>query len=386
MIRVVSWVNPQNPPRGTNLYRMAALVVIFGGIKFAESVLVPFLLGTLIAIAAQPLSRILKDRGVSNPVATMVTIVTALTVVAGGTVLLVYAASELSEALPALQASLIQARNALMTGLEQRGLERMGAVLSDMNFSQGLPQTFASGLLGAANLATRFMLIIIITVFVLLEAASFEKKLRRAFGEPSTRQIDLSSAVREVQRYLVLKSIVCIGTGALVGVMVAAFGLQSPIFWGILAFILNYIPFIGSAVAGAPAVLLAWVQLGTFEALLMAAGYLIINFAFGNILEPRLMGRSLGMSPLVVLLSVFTWGWLLGPVGALLSVPLTQMIKIACSHTPHWEWLAVLMGHYRDPAPAAVAPEARSDSSEPDSGHRSPVGSSRSAGATGSHS
>lgn len=341
-------VIPQPPPRGSNLHRLAAIVVIFAGIKFASSVLVPFLLGTLIAIAAQPLSRILEQRGVSRALANTVTILTALAVVAGGTVLLVYAASELSEALPALQASLLKARDAVILSLEQRGLERMATVVHEMNFSQALPQTFASGLLGAANLATRFFLIIVITVFVLLEAASFEKKLRLAFGEPTAKQIDASSAVREVQRYLVLKSIVCVGTGAFVGVMVAAFGLRSPLFWGILAFVLNYIPFVGSLVAGAPAVLLAWVQLGTVDALVLAAGYLFINFAFGNILEPRLMGRSLGMSPLVVLLSVFIWGWLLGPVGALLSVPLTQMIKIGCSHTPHWKWLAVLMGHFKE--------------------------------------
>lgn len=346
-------VNPETPRlgRGSNLHRLAALVIIFAGIKFAESVLVPFMLGTLIAIAAQPLSRVLEHRGVSKALSTTITILTALAVIAGGTFLLVYAASELSEALPALQASLLQARHAILQGLAERGLERMGVVLEDISFAQRLPQTLTSGLLGAANIATRFVLILVITVFVLLEAASFRGKLRLAFGELSSRQIDVSSAVRDVQRYLVLKTIVCIGTGALVGVMVAVFGLRSPLFWGILAFVLNYIPIIGSAVAGAPAVLLAWVQLGTFEALLLASGYLFINFAFGNILEPRLMGRTLGMSPLVVLLAVFTWGWLLGPVGALLSVPLTQMIKIACSHTPDWEWLAVLMSNYKESRP-----------------------------------
>lgn len=356
MILGVHGVNPQTSgPRGSNLFRLAAIVIILAGIKFASSVLVPFLLGTLIAIAAQPLSRILKGRGVSTAIANLVTILIALTVVAGGTVLLVYAASELGEALPALQASFLQARDGVIAWLNEQGLERMATVVHEMNFSQRLPQTFASGVLGAANLATRFFLILVITIFVLLEANSFEHKLRRAFGGLTARQLDVSSAVHEVQRYLVLKSIICIGTGALVGVMVAAFGLRSPLFWGILAFILNYIPFIGSLVAGAPAVMLAWVQLGTVEALFMALGYLVINFAFGNIMEPRLMGRSLGMSPLVVLLSVFLWGWLLGPVGALLSVPLTQMIKIGCSHTPHWEWLAVLMGHYRDDTRAASA-------------------------------
>lgn len=353
-----------NPAVGSNLYRLAAIVVIFAGIKFAESVLVPFLLGSLIAIAAQPLSRVLESRGVSKNVATTLTILTALAIIAGGSLLLVYAATELSEALPALQASLFQARHTIMQALAERGLERMGAVLQDMSFARNLPQTLTSGILGVANLATRFILIIVITVFVLLEAASFQQKLRLAFGEPTTRQVDASSAIHDVQRYLVLKTIICVGTGALVGVMVAAFGLRSPLFWGILAFVLNYIPVIGSAVAGAPAVLLAWVQLGTFEALLMAAGYLVINLAFGNILEPRLMGRTLGMSPLVVLLSVFTWGWLLGPVGALLSVPLTQMIKIACSHTTDWEWLAVLMGNRKeepvldDAAEGPVAPRA----------------------------
>ncbi len=343
-----------------NIYAAAAVVIILAGIKFASGVLVPFLLGTLIAVGAQPLSRILRDKGASPAMANTVTILTALGIVFGGTVLLVYAASELTDALPALQASLIQARQALITNLQERGLAKMATVVADMSFSQGLPRTVTSGLLGAANVATRFVLILTITVFVLLEASSFETKLRTAFGEPTSGQLEIARAVRDVQRYLVLKTIICIGTGAMVGVMVAAFGLESPIFWGILAYILNYIPFIGSLVAGAPAVLLAWVQLGTPTALAMAGGYLLINFAWGNVLEPRLMGRSLDLSPLVVLLSVFSWGWLLGPVGALLSVPLTQIVKITCGHSQQWAWLAVLMGHYNRPRPLPPARQGES--------------------------
>ena len=132
-------------------------------------------------------------------------------------------------------------------------------------------------------------------------------------------------------------------TGLVAWAMLAALDVRFAFVWGLLAFALNYIPNIGSVLAAIPPIAQVLVFNGFYEALLVLAGYLLINLVFGNILEPRIMGRGLGLSTLVVFLSLIFWGWLLGPVGMLLSVPLTIIVKIALEQTAGGQSIAVLL-------------------------------------------
>ena len=120
--------------------------------------------------------------------------------------------------------------------------------------------------------------------------------------------------------------------------------------WGTLAFLLNYVPNIGSIIAAIPALLLALVQLGPGAVLWSAIGYLVVNNLVGNVIEPRFMGRGLGLSTLVVFLSLVFWGWVLGPVGMFLSVPLTMTLKIALDSSEETRWIAILLGPEVDEA------------------------------------
>ena len=133
-------------------------------------------------------------------------------------------------------------------------------------------------------------------------------------------------------------------TGVAVGIWVALVGVDFALLWGLLAFVLNYIPNFGSLVAAVPAILLAWVQLGPAAALLVALGYLVVNITMGSVLEPRIMGQGLGLSTLVVFLSLLAWGWILGTVGMFLAVPLTVALRIVLESNPSTRWIAVLMG------------------------------------------
>jgi len=143
---------------------------------------------------------------------------------------------------------------------------------------------------------------------------------------------------------MVIKTFMSLASGILIAVWLYILGVDYPILWGFLAFLLNYIPNIGSIVAAIPAVILAVVQLGFGSALLVAAGYIVVNFVEGNVIEPRLMGRKLGLSTLVVFLSLIFWGGLLGFVGAILSIPLTMTLKFAFENSESTRWIAVLLG------------------------------------------
>ena len=146
-----------------------------------------------------------------------------------------------------------------------------------------------------------------------------------------------------VKKYLVIKSWVSVVTGIIITFWLWALDVDYPILWGFLAFMLNFVPNIGSIIAAVPAVLLAYIQWGPATAALAASGYIAVNVIIGNIVEPRFLGKGLGLSTLVVFLSLVFWGWILGPVGMLLSIPLTMILKIALENNPDTYWIGVLL-------------------------------------------
>ena len=186
-------------------------------------------------------------------------------------------------------------------------------------------------------------LIILTVIFILAEAASFYPKLRAVLNNPDRDLAHFGRITGTMNRYIAIKTSVSVLTGLLVTTFLWILNVDFPVLWGLVALLLNFIPTIGSIIAGVPPVLLALVQLGPTEALLVVAGFFAVNTIVGNVLEPRYMGRGLGLSALVVFLSLIFWGWLLGPVGMLLSVPLTMSAKIALEASPGTLWLARLL-------------------------------------------
>lgn len=194
------------------------------------------------------------------------------------------------------------------------------------------------------------VLILLTVVLILLEASSFPGKLSRAFG---TEQDPASAAARErylavvasVRSYMALKTWISLLTGLFIWVWLWFFGVPYAAMWGMLAFLLNFVPNVGSIIAAIPALLVAWLDLGWMPAIACGIGYLAVNMVVGNIIEPRVMGRGMGLSPLVVFCSMVFWGWVLGPVGMLTSVPLTMAVRVALEGFDDTRWLGTLLGN-----------------------------------------
>jgi predicted PurR-regulated permease PerM len=193
---------------------------------------------------------------------------------------------------------------------------------------------------------TNGILILLTMIFILVEMASFPVKLRAALGESSATFAygTFARFAEDVRKYIGIKTLISLATGALVAVWLGLLGVEYSLLWGLLAFLLNYVPTIGSFIAAIPAVLFAFLQLGLGTSLLAVLGYLVINTLLANVIEPRVMGRSMGLSTLVVFLSLVFWGWVLGPIGMLLSVPLTVILKLALEGQERTRWMAVLLG------------------------------------------
>lgn len=354
---------------------LAALVVIVWGMQWAKVLLVPLLLAVFIALlAVQPVLWLQRYRVPSIVAALVVLLVIMLILTALGTIVGASIA-EFTAALPSYQERLdLLVQRLLSLAARHMDGDRRIEGLSDIvdpGWAMGLVAYLLNGL---RDVLTNIFLILFTVVFILLEATSVQTKVRAAFGRRPDTFEQAAVFVNNLRRYLGIKTAVSVATGVTAGVLTSAVGLDFPLLWGMLAFLLNYVPTIGSIIAAVPAVLLAVVQLGFGEAAAIAIGFVAINIGFGVFLEPRLMGYGVGISPLIVFTGLVFWGWVFGPVGMLLSVPLTMTLKLAMESDERTRWIAILLGSGRDaeheleerqmgtggaPAPAAPGPSGR---------------------------
>ena len=257
--------------------------------------------------------------------------------------------AEFTAALPSYQARLDVIKDGFFDFIVNNlnvdeSIEGLGDMI-DPGWAMGLAASILNGL---QAVLTNVFLIIFTMIFMLLEASTAQMKIHAAFGRSAESMEGPRVFLANLGRYLGIKTIVSIATGMLAGLLTWSVGIDFPLLWAMLAFLLNYVPTIGSIIAAVPAVLLALVQLGPGAAMATAIGFASINVVFGNFLEPRLMGYGVGISPLVVFVGLVFWGWVFGPVGMLLSVPLSMTLKLALESNESTRWVAILLGSERD--------------------------------------
>lgn len=337
-------------PGAKFLFSLACLVIIVYGLKFAAPILLPSALALFLAILSLPIMIWLRKRRV--PKASAIVIPVFLNVAVVGLLILVasQSVSELQRELPTYANTLSQIQTSWVESFEAR----TDIVLSFTDLIDPTEMvSFARGAVGRiAQLLSMTFLVFLIMAFMLSEATVFPDKFHYLTGDSSPDEDRLAKVVTEVQTYLGIKTVISLATGLILGGWAYAMGLDFPLLLGLSAFLLNYVPTVGSIIAAIPAILLSIILVGTAaHAVLVGLGYFVVNTVFGNIIEPNLMGRRLGLSTLVVILSLLFWGWAWGPLGALLSVPLTVVVKIWLENTTDLRWVAILL----DKSPPQVA-------------------------------
>jgi len=343
------------------LFAGACLVVVVAGLNAAEPVFLPLLMAVFLAILCVPPLAWLRRRGLPRWLATALVAIgaslalLAVAVIIGGTLQQFY------DRVPYYQTRLDELVGSGIEALRRRGVEvSPGGLTGELNAGR-LLDLLASTASGVVSALSSVLLVLLLTGFLLVELTIAPNKLRAALGDPDA---DLGGAVRgaeQVQRYLGVKTLMSLLNAAIAVGICLVFGIDFALLWGLLAFLFNFVPNVGSILAGAPPVLLALIQHGPLRALVVAGLYILLDFLSSNLLEPRLMGRRLGLSPLVVMLSLVFWGWLWGPVGMLLSVPLTAVLKLLLEQSRDLRWVAILLGTGEEPpdgrAPRPAAPE-----------------------------
>ena len=326
------------------LITAAAFVIVVAGMRAAESILVPFLIAVFVAVICMPSLSWLQKKGIPKALAMLIVIVGIAIIGMLMAALIGTSLDDFSRDLPGYQALLQEKAQSLVSWLRESGVSIPENWISDA-FNPGAAMNFAAGLLSKlGNVFTNAFLILLTVIFILLEASSVPVKLRIISDNPESSGAHFDKFIKNVNRYMAIKTLTSLGTGVAVAIWLIILGVDYPLLWGVLAFLLNFVPSIGSIIAAVPAVLLALIQLGIGTALWAGLGYLVVNVLIGSIIEPRIMGRGLGLSTLVVFLSLVFWGWVLGPVGMLLSVPLTMTLKIALDSREDTRRIAVLLG------------------------------------------
>jgi AI-2 transport protein TqsA len=337
------------------LLSAACLVIVVAGLRGAKSILVPLALALFIAVVSLPLLHLVRRKGVPTSVAILLVVLFDASAIFLFGWLVSLAAIEIQAELPIYLQRLQEMEEVAVAWLAERGFE-MGEVATlwfpeQTDGTSVWPSVELSRLYDlatylvekATDLLTMAFLVTLIFIFMLAEASTFPRKIRSIVGRNSDALGRAAKVVKEIQHYLAIKTLISAATGFTIGVATWGLGLDFPLLWGLLAFILNYIPNVGSIIAAVPAVVVGLLQIGPGAAVLVAVVFAGVNALFGNFIEPMLVGRQLGISTLVVILSLVFWGWLWGPVGMFLSVPLTMGLKIGLENSDEFRWVATLM-------------------------------------------
>ncbi|WP_369856059.1 AI-2E family transporter [Candidatus Thalassolituus haligoni] len=327
------------------LVTLAAAIIVIAGVRSAADMMVPFLLAVFIAVLSAPIMHWLSRRGIPDVLAVLMMMLGFLIIGSGLTLFLGGTVNAFYQDIPLYETKLQNLMQGVVTWLNAQGVEVPANLLREYVDPGVVMSMVASVFNGLGGVLTNAFLILFTVVFILLEASGMPEKLKRAFGEQTSAFAHFERFSDLVQRYLAIKTLMSLGTGVSIGLVLWVIGVDYAPVWALVAFLLNYIPNIGSIIAAVPAVLIALIQLGPGSALVTAITYVVVNTLFGNVLEPRMMGRTLGLSTLVVFLSLVFWGWVLGPVGMLLSIPLTMVVKIALETRPQTRWMATLLDH-----------------------------------------
>lgn len=336
---------------------LAALVIIIAGMRAGAGLLVPVILSLFIAVVCTAPVQWLHQRGLGIRLSVWLTLIVIGGVIGLLGLLLVNSVGTFVDALPGIEDKLYQYYLRILDSLASMGLaidtQRLAELVNTEQVGGWIP-----GLLGQlGNLMMQSVVVGLMVLFLMFETLNFRDKLSRALANPAPSLARFGEFSQTLKRYLAVKTVISLITGVLVWIGCMILGVDFPLLWAVLAFALNYIPNIGSAIAAVPPVLLVLVSPdgGVAQALLLSLVYLVINFVMGNLIEPRVMGRALGLSTFVAFLSLVVWGWILGVVGMLLSVVLTMTLKIALDSHPQTRWMAHLLG----PARGGAVEDAR---------------------------
>ena len=336
-----------------NFFLLAVItIILFAAVlKITSSVLLPFTVSLLLAIVTSPLVKFLEKLHIPRILSVFLVLIFLIGALAFLGMVIFSTGRALVNLYPKYEARITEIY-IWVARVFELPYDGDRSILDNIWGQVGVRSRVRVMTLAFSNAFLRFLsnafMVALFMVFILFEAVFFREKLDKAFEGPRAEQIkNISSDVmKQVTRYLTIKFIISVVNGILIGFGLSIIGVEFAVVWGIIQFVVNFIPNIGSIAVGLAATAFSLVQFWPNPAPIVATGFVMlgINIILGSVMDPKIMGDRLGLSPLVVLVSLLVWGWLWGFVGMILAVPMTAIIKIVCENIPVLEPISILMG------------------------------------------
>jgi len=327
-----------------SLVRWASIFIIIGGMKIASDILTPFFLALFISIIASQPVNWMHQKGLPKSLSIMIVMLLMISfgIFMGG--LIGNSIGQFTQKLPSLDDQFKENISAMIFKLNDFGISISSEKIINAIDPGKILVFTAATINGMGNILGQTFMITLIALFMLFELDSFPTKYKIvANGEEFHRKYNFSVIIHNVRNYLGIKTLTSLATGLIIALSLKVIGVQFAFLWGLIAFLMNYIPNIGSLLAAIPAVIFALIDNGLGGALWTSGVFLIVNLIIGSIIEPKIMGDGLGLSTLVILLSLIFWGWVFGPIGMFLSVPFTMSLKIILETSDSSKWLSVIL-------------------------------------------
>jgi len=325
-----------------NLAPFAYLIIIIAGLKMANNIVVILLMAFFVFLIFLPLVKKLRSFGLSDFFTTIIVsfVLFGVLFVIGG--FLINSAQSFTQNLPLYQQKYDALIPHAVVYLKQFGIELQSDNIASMFNPISFIQHAMVFVKSMGNIMSNSVLMLIIIIFLFLESSLMIEKIFYFLDSKEAKE-HMLLFTQSINTYFAIKTLTSLLTGFLIYLLLSFFHLEYALLFGFLAFILNFIPSIGSFVAAIPAIAIALLQLSLFDTFFIVIGYLVINNGISNFLEPKILSKGVGISTFFVFLSMVLWGWILGPVGMFLAVPLTITLKMASSYTQKYRWISVLL-------------------------------------------
>ena len=327
----------------------ALIVLVFSGVllivlRAMSPLLVPLLQAAFIGvISLQPLSW-MRRHGVPRLPAVLVVILGVTSGIGAIATVIALSLGDVRSRFPLYQARFNGLVDEVVGYLARFQIEVPAQRIEEWLDVSSLLRFTAQAAQEVGGTLARGLFVILLVFFALMEADRQPGILRIVSANAKSYLAQIELFARQINRYLLIKTWISVGTGIAAGTLLALIGVEHALLWGVITFALNFIPTIGSIIAAIPPVVVALLVLGWFEALLVIILYVLVNILFANLLEPKFLSEGLGMSPVIILVSLATWGWVFGITGVFLAVPLAMMLRAILESSAETRWLVIFLG------------------------------------------
>ncbi|CZE46086.1 AI-2E family transporter [Campylobacter geochelonis] len=326
---------------------LASIIIILAGLKAASGVIVPFLLAVFLAVIVSPLIDILEKIKIPRIISFVLVTICFLGILSILGYITINAMADFTAQLPEFQRNFKLLLDGWIEKINSYDVVKIDAGMLGFDPSS-IFSTTSSFLRKTSSTVSMSFFILLMVAFMLFETSIMKEKVAYLQKQNPQAQVFAQTFVYNLKRYLMIKSIASAMTGLIIGIGLWYLNVPYATLWGVVAFILNYIPTIGSIVAAVPTLFVTLLTGDFSDSFWVLAIYVAVNTAIGTIIEPRFLGEGLGLSTIVILFSLLLWGYVLGIGGLFLAVPLTMSIQIALNSSPKTKFIAILLSNKVD--------------------------------------